>query len=204
MDEKPAQARLRETAAYYEQNADAFDARTRNREMADLYAPFLARLPAGGSILDAGCGPGRDARAFADAGYAVTAADASAAMVQLASARLGRPAIHASFTELAFRDAFDGVWACASLLHVPRAELCDALARLRRALKPDGILYASFKYGAGEEFREGRWFNDYDEPSFTALIDRCGGWRLLRTWTSHEERGGRPVQWLNTLSQKTG
>lgn len=191
----------RATAAYYEANAGAYDARTRDRDMTADYEAFLSLVPPGGRILDAGCGPGRDAAAFSKRGYRVTAIDASLAMVALASERLGFPALRIPFTAIAYEQEFDGLWACASLLHVPKREMPGVIDRLRRALKPGGVLYASFKYGTAEEFREGRWFNDYDEHALAALF-APGAWKLLRTWASEEIRPNRRVTWVNTLARR--
>jgi SAM-dependent methyltransferase len=189
------------TRTYYEQNADAFDARTRDRDLIDEYQAFLSLVPAGGRILDAGCGPGRDALAFSRRGYRVTAIDASAAMVALASERLGVPALQIPFERIAYQHEFDGVWACASLLHVPKAEMADAIARLHRALKPRGTFFASFKRGPGEELREGRWFNDYEEDTLAALF-APDAWTLLRVWSTNAVGPNRTVAWVNVLARR--
>jgi SAM-dependent methyltransferase len=203
MNSPPPSDALAATARYYEENAEAFEARTRDVDMGALYEPFLALVPAGGRILDAGCGPGRDAVAFAHAGYDVVACDASATMVALASARLGAPALPLAFDQMEFDSEFDGIWCCASLLHVPRAEMPDILRRLHRALKPGGLLYASFKRGEGEEFREGRWFNDYTELALGELFVQVGGWEVRRLWPSADVRSGREVQWVNLLATRS-
>jgi SAM-dependent methyltransferase len=190
---------LRATSTYYEENANAFDARTCHRDLSAEYREFLALVPPGGRILDAGCGPGRDSAAFAGMGYRVTATDASAAMVALATGRLGFAAQQVSFGDLAYDQEFDGVWACASLLHVAKDEMPGVLVRLHRALEPGGVLYASFKRGRREEFREGRWFNDYEEDTLAGLFlpDR---WRLVRVWPTDEVRPEKLVAWVNVLA----
>jgi SAM-dependent methyltransferase len=143
------------TIAYYDEHADEFYADTVGAEMGGFYDAFLPLLPVGGRILDAGCGSGRDSRAFLERGYAVTAFDASAALGSRAARLLSRPVLQLTFQEMAFAEEFDGVWACASLLHVPRAELDGVLARLARALVPGGAAFLSFKYGDGEGERDG-------------------------------------------------
>ncbi|WP_462330101.1 class I SAM-dependent methyltransferase [Thiohalocapsa halophila] len=99
-----------------------------------------------------------------------------------------------------WQDAFDGIWACASLLHVPAAELPDAMQRLCRALKPGGVIYASFKYGSGEREHHGRRFTDLDEPGLSALLRRVPGLAEAETWTTADLRPGREAErWLNRL-----
>ncbi len=192
------------TAAYYRDNALAFVGNTLTVDMAPLYARFLPLLPPGGAILDAGCGSGRDARAFLDRGYAVTACDASAHLAAMASAHLGQPVLVRRFQELDWTHAFDGIWACASLLHVPGPELPDALCRLARALRPDGVLYASFKYGSGEREHHGRHFTDLNEVGLAVLLNHVKGLSLMETWTTGDRRPGRDSEpWLNILLRAT-
>jgi SAM-dependent methyltransferase len=202
MDGKQLADALEATRDYYEARADEFDARTRGREMADLYGAFLPLIPAGGHILDAGCGPGRDSTAFLAHGYRVTAFDASEAMVRLATVRLAQPVLRLSFEQLRFDREFDGVWACASLLHVPREQILDALARLRRALVPGGVLFASFKTGTAEELREDRLFTDYDEDTLRQLLESRRRWIVERLWTNIEVRPDREVHWTNVLARR--
>jgi SAM-dependent methyltransferase len=159
--------------------------------MAPLYTRFLARIPAGGHILDAGCGSGRDALAFRKLGYAVIAFEASPTLARLASNYCGLQVEVRRFQEIEWQDAFDGIWAGASLLHVPMTELPEVLRRLERALKPDGVLYASFKYGAGEREHGGRRFTDLDETGLAALVEAVSALAVLETWVSGDRREGR-------------
>jgi len=193
-----------DTTAYYRANADTFFADTLAVDMAPLYARFLPHLPVGGRILDAGCGSGRDARAFRDRGYAVTAFDASAELATLAAVHLGQPVQVLRFQDLEWTQAFDGIWACASLLHVPGAELPEVLRRLVRALRPGGILYASFKYGNGEREHHGRRFTDLDEAGLATLLTQVQGLTELETWKTGDRRPGRESErWLNALLTTT-
>src|ERR687885_194185 len=139
------------TIDFYNEHAQDFYHRTVNVDMRELYAPFLALLPAGAHILDAGCGSGRDSLYFKQHGYQVTALDASAELVKLSSQLLQQPVLHLTFQEVDFDERFDGIWACASLLHVPRIEIDDVLRRLTKALKPGAILFTSFKNGNTEQ-----------------------------------------------------
>ncbi len=133
----------------------------------------------------------------------MTAMDASGAMVELASRHLGRPVLHMSFDQLAFQGSFEGIWACASLLHVPHCSMPEVLARLAEALNTDGVIYASFKHGAGETVRSGRLFNDYSEDGFRLLLDDCPDLRLVKMWRTEDLRTGRnDTVWLNVLLRK--
>jgi SAM-dependent methyltransferase len=133
-------------------------------------ARFLAHVPAGGAVLDAGCGSGRDGLAFRRAGYDVSAFDGSAELARIASANIGVAVRHLSFAEMDWVGAFDGVWACATLLHLPRADLPAALANIRRALKPGGVFYCSFKEGDGERSAGGRHFTDMTLQTLRAWL----------------------------------
>jgi len=165
-------------------------------------ARFLAHVPAGGAVLDAGCGSGRDAFAFRNAGYAVSAFDGSAELARIASANTGLAVRHLTFAEMDWDAAFDGVWACATLLHLPLAELPSALANIRRALRPGGAFYCSFKEGSGERFANGRHFSDM-------TLERLGdalataGFEVLDAWGSFD---GRPdhagERWVSAVSRR--
>jgi len=192
-----------QTLSYYEANAERFFENTRDLVMDTIYAPFLSLLPPGAHILDAGCGSGRDSRAFLERGYEVTALDASEAMVELASQHIGRSVLHMSFDQVQFRERFDGIWACASLLHVPKRRLPTVLERLSIALKVGGVMYASFKYGEAEVVRDGRLFSDYNEDSFRRLLETRPEMELISLWRTMGLRPERnDTVWLNVLLKK--
>lgn len=158
--------------------------------MSHLYRRFLPLIPEGGRILDLGCGSGRDSRYFLEKGFQVTAIDGSAELCRLASKYIGQEVLCMDFADLAFENCFDGVWACASLLHVPRDSIKDILARIHRALACGGVLYASFKAGKGERTRGERFFSDYGQEDMGSLV--CGRRRLgdLRE-SAYRRRAGR-------------
>lgn len=191
------------TAAYYAANADRFAAESVALDATDLYEPFLALVPPGGLILDAGCGSGRDALAFRRLGYAVTAFDASPELARLAAEHTHLPVEVLRFQDMAFDGEFDGVWACSSLLHVPRAEMPDVLTRVARALRPGGVCFMSFKLGDGEAVRDGRFFNDYTETSLVEEVRRAADLEPVRTWLSADRRPGRENQtWVNLIARR--
>ena len=111
------------TISYYDKNALSYCISTFNVDMTDIYSRFERYLPHGGSILDFGCGSGRDSYHFIQAGYSVTAIDASKQICTFASKRIGQEVIQMRFSDIRYEDSFDGIWACASLLHVSESEL---------------------------------------------------------------------------------
>ena len=194
-----------QTIDYYNQNAEQFIADTLAVDMGSLRGRFLGHLPSGGRILDAGCGPGRDALAFARQGYRVSAFDASAALAAHAADLLGREVPVRRFEELEEVACYDGIWACASLLHVPEARLPGAFQRLWRALVPGGALYCSFKQGRGERWHRGRRFTDADTARIRAWTRDLPGLVGLETWTTQDPRPGREGEaWVNALLHRAG
>ncbi|WP_312953050.1 class I SAM-dependent methyltransferase [Superficieibacter sp.] len=190
------------TLNYYQQHAERFFNSTATVDMSSLYQPFLAALPVGGKILDAGCGSGRDAKAFKARGYAVDAFDASPEMVALATGYAGISVEQKTFQDLAEVNRYDGIWCCASLLHISQHDLPAVMQRLARALKPDGIWYVSFKYGAGERVHEGRHFTDLNEIALAKLVAPLGAVRIVSQWQTEDKRPDRHEQWLNALLRK--
>lgn len=105
-----------------------------------------------------------------------------------------------SFQEISYKNEFDGIWACASILHAEKAELPEILRKLRNALKPEGIVYVSFKYGDYEGARNGRYFIDLTEESMVRILSEVPGLNILETWITGDVREGRASElWLNML-----
>lgn len=190
------------TISYYAANSAKFVEDTVAASMSDARCRFTALLPEGGTVLDWGCGSGRDAKAMAEANFNVVAVDASPVMCDIASRYANVPIRCESFFELDERNAYDGIWACASLLHLRREQLPEALARASRALKPGGVLYASFKLGDFGGYRNGRWFTDLRVDDLSVLLPMTS-WQLLESWESADVREGRDGErWLNFLARK--
>ena len=188
------------TSTYYDNHAREFFDETIAVDMSPLYSRFLQRLPKGGRILDAGCGSGRDVRAFLDRGYEVSAIDASPRLAELASIYCGLSVQVLRLQDVRWQSSFDGIWACASLLHVPVLELPGVLIRIADALRAGGVLYASFKHGQGERDHNGRRFTDLDETGLADLLRDVKRLNELETWVTTDLRPGRNAEsWLNTL-----
>lgn len=190
------------TLEYYEQNALEFCENTINADMSKQYQMFLNYMPQGGTILDLGCGSGRDTKAFMALGYSVVAIDGSQSLCRLASAYTGQEVQCKSFDELNDIAAFDGIWACASLLHIKKRDMLGMLQRLSTALKKDGILYTSFKYGKTERAEQMRFYNDYTEKELDGLFCRESGLECIEWCVTADARADRQDKWLNAISRK--
>jgi SAM-dependent methyltransferase len=193
-----------DTLQFYRRNAEAY-AERKPRPSRHL-KQFLALLPPGGSILELGCGAGYHSAEMLAAGFDVDPTDGSPEMVRVASARLGRDVDTMLFHELDETAAYDGVWAYACLLHVPRDELTDVLARIWRALKPGGYFCASFKQGDAEgRDKLSRYYNYPSEDWLRTSYSQAGNWSSI-TIDRSEGRGfdDEPATMLNVLVQKGG
>ena len=192
-----------QTLAYYDANAQKFARSTVDVEFSAMQRRFTSLLSPGAKVLDFGCGSGRDARCFLDAGYDVTALDGSAELCRIAGELTGLPVRCELFQDFGDVCAYDGIWACSSILHLPKGELADVLAKLAAALKPNGIVYTSFKYGDFEGMRNGRHFTDFTEQGFRAFMQGVPSLAIEQTWTSADVRPGRgDEKWLNVLRRK--
>jgi SAM-dependent methyltransferase len=193
------------TIDFYDQNGQAFFDRTVNLDITEVWQPFLELVPAGGHILDAGCGSGRETKTFRDLGYRVTAFDASETMVRLASEYTGLPVLHLTFEQMDFESEFDGIWANASLLHVPLAGLPAVFEKFIRALKPGAVWYASFKWGTGEKLADdGRTFTNFDEDTFRTLAAQFPTLKIEQLWKSVDQRPeAKGSSWLNVILRRS-
>lgn len=191
------------TLDYYNKNARKYFDRTIKIDYQRSYDPFLAFIPPAGSILDVGCGAGRDSKYFLEQGFSVTSLDASEELVKIASSYTGQPVRHMTFNEINFTNTFDGVWAVASLLHVPSNEIGNIFQKIAQALKPGGIFYASFRWGDFEGITEERYFNYMHEEKLEKCIALIPDLTLLAMdkRASYEENNSQP--WLHCLIKKT-
>ncbi|MCO8095373.1 class I SAM-dependent DNA methyltransferase [Acinetobacter lwoffii] len=193
---------MNQTSNYYNQHAQAFFENTYQVEMKSLYAPFLRYLPEQALILDLGCGSGRDTLAFKKKGYQVEAIDYSAELVEKARELTGIEVRQQSFYELNESEKYDGIWACASLLHCDRDRLPEVLWLIFKALKPNGVCYMSFKYGNTDRDIEGRSFTDLNEQQVHDLLKQIDQTLMLQQWITVDKRPDRTEEWLNILIRK--
>lgn len=189
------------TVEYYNVNADNFFETTVHADMSFQMEEFVKLIPDGGYVLDAGCGSGRDSLALKQRGFKVEAFDASEEMCNRASKLLGQQVRLCRFEEMDYTDQFDGIWACASLLHVTMESMIDVIKRLQLALKTEGVLYASFKKGVGERYRGDRRFTDADETYLQSILKDYFDILVIRE--SGDVRPGRDAEvWMNVFARK--
>lgn len=190
------------TIDYYNKRAEEFTASTLKVDMESLYQPFLELLPQSARILDLGCGSGRDSLAFKNKGYYVDAMDYSEELVKKATELTDIPVKYQSFYDLNEVSVYDGIWACASLLHCQRNRLSEVLEKMVQALKPHGVIYMSFKYGDSDREKDGREFTDLNEQQAQELLAQFDQVSLIQQWITIDRRPDRCEEWLNMLWKK--
>ena len=160
-----------QTLAVYAREAESYARRDRTERAGGFLEPFMAMLPPGAVILDLGCGAGWAAAIMQERGFDVHALDASPEFVALAQPKLRRPVRIMSFEGVDEVAAYDAIWASGTLLHVRKAGMPALVARLSRALKPGGLLFATFKAGEGEaRDKLGRFYAYYSLAELQRLI----------------------------------
>ncbi len=191
------------TLKYYRVNAEAFSEATFDVDFSETEDRFLNLLPPEAAILDLGCGAGRDSLYFLRRGFRVTATDGSPEMCRIASGNTGLQVRTLLFENLDYENEFDGIWACASLLHLPPEKLGPVLGKAERALRPRGVMYASFKHGTFSGMRNGRYFTDFTARSFREFLAGHSGMIIEDSRVSSDVRPGRENEkWLNLLMRK--
>ena len=191
------------TLTYYNENARSFIEGTVNVNFTTTQNRFLDKLPSNAGILDFGCGSGRDTKCFLEQGYAVSAIDGSTELCKLASEYTGIPVKNMLFQDLNDISEYDGIWACSSILHLPLQELKVVLQKMSDALKENGIIYTSFKYGTFLGERNGRYFTDMTEDTFADLLNEIPTLTIEEQWITGDVRPDRGEEkWLNLILRK--
>ena len=191
------------TIEYYNQNADMFAQGTRLVDFTIVQERFRKMLPVGSRILDFGCGSGRDTKYFLEKGYQVAATDGSAELCRLAGSFTGIKVKEMLFQELDEIGVYDGIWACSSILHLPKQELLPVIQKMCIALKDNGMIYTSFKYSNFEGERNGRYFTDFTEDTFDKFIKVIQELTIEEEWITSDVRPGRGEEkWLNLILRK--
>ena len=196
-------ADIDKTLKYYNENAQSFASGTVSVKFTKVQDKFLEKLNPDAYILDFGCGAGRDTKYFLSRGYQIDAIDGSEQLCRIASKYTGIKVRQMLFQELDEKEKYDGIWACASILHLPKKQLREVLENMYAALKSEGWIYTSFKYGKFEGERNGRYFTDFTTDTFKEFIHDMHGFKIEEHWITGDVRPGRGEEkWLNLLLQK--
>jgi SAM-dependent methyltransferase len=194
---------LNKTINYYDTNAKEFVEGTLNVDFKTTQDKFINKLPAKGYILDFGCGSGRDTKYFLAKDFNVDAIDGSIELCKIASEYTNIKVNHMYFNELSIVNKYDGIWACSFILHLSLDDLVDVFKRMSKALKDEGIIYTSFKYGDFSGERNGRYFTDMTEDSFAKLIANVENLKVEEQWITADVRPQRGNEkWLNLILRK--
>lgn len=191
------------TIQYYNENAEQFVNTTLDVNFTEMQDTFLSMLRKGSYILDFGCGSGRDTRYFLEHGFVVDAVDGSLEMCKRASDITGIRVKHMMFDELNETNKYEAIWACSSILHLSYRQLLAVFNKMLKALKADGIIYTSFKYGDFEGFRNRRYFIDFDEEKLERLKKDVPALEVEKMWITTDVRPGRDEEkWMNLILKK--
>ncbi|XQW84884.1 class I SAM-dependent methyltransferase [Thalassotalea piscium] len=192
------------TVEYYNQHATEFYSSTVNVDMENIYQHFIPHLKHGDLIVDAGCGSGRDALYFKSLGFNVEAFDASIALAKKAEKLINQPVSVTTFEHFTLPSLANGIWCCASLLHVSKDKLLASLSNLDNQLVSGGVMYVSFKYGDTERVNNGRTFTDVNESILTHLINQLPHLHIHELWITGDNRPNREDEkWLNAILLKS-
>jgi SAM-dependent methyltransferase len=202
---EPVVRDVNSTIGYYDLNAMDYAAKTVSADLSHLCNEFLAFVPFGGRILDAGCGSGRDTRYFIEHGYPVISFDASEGMVKKCREYPHAYCLQMSFQEVAFDECFDGIWACASLLHLPFEDSKLAVEKLVTALRPGGVIFVSVRKQVNakeSETIDGRFFEYYTEAKLTALMSFDYRLEPPRVWETKSNLKDDSGLWVNAIARR--
>lgn len=194
---------MNKTIEYYNKNVELFVSSTKDVEFNKMQNMLLKYLKKGDYILDLGCGSGRDSKAFLEKGFKVVSVDGSEKLCNIASSYIGQEVIFTTFQNFKSDIKFNGIWACASLLHLPYKDLKEVIKNLRNNLKEEGYFYLSFKYGEFEGERNGRYFTNMTEEKFRKLIKDISEYEIVEEKITSDARKGREEEkWLNIILKK--
>lgn len=187
---------------YYERNSQKFIESTLNLDVGPLYASFKKYLKPGDKVLDLGCGPGRDLKYFSSK-YQVIGLEPSPALSLYAKNYSGAQVIQSRIEDFRTTEKFNGIWACASLLHIPSRDLAEVFQKIEGLLTEEGVLFASFKYGDFEGIRNDRYFTNMTEESLSKVVNESS-LNIKEMWVTRDLRETREDEkWLNIIAKRS-
>ena len=191
------------TLEYYSKKAEEFASDTQDVVFTELQDKFLEQLKTNAKILDLGCGSGRDSKYFIDKGYSIVALDGCKELCEIAKKYIGQNVIHSTFEDFKTEEKFDGIWACASLLHLQTEKLPFIIEKYANKLNKNGCFYLSFKYGDFSGLKNGRYFTYLTEETFKQIIANIEKLKITSLSITGDVREGRENEkWLNVFLKK--
>ena len=193
---------MNETVEYYNSHANDYFDKTSRIELNELYETFLSFIPVGGRIVDLGCGSGRDVKWFGEHGYQAFGIDASEELIRISKDAWDIPVEVGLIENWKAEEPFDGIWCCASLMHLDEQKVTKFFSNLKYNLKKSGVLFISVKSGIKTGFDEdGRFLANYSEEEIRSLVDASEGLRIVRLWYTADELSRNDFRWLNAIIQ---
>ena len=188
------------TINYYDKNASDYFSKTSQVNLVALYKEFLKYVPAGGLIMDLGCGSGRDVKWFRDHGYDAYGLDASEQLIRIAQDQFDIPVEVGNIENWVADKTFDGIWCCASLMHLDDNSFDRFLSNLRHNLRKGGVLFISVKEGIESGISEdGRFFRDFDEELLRTVLRHYKSLRIEKVWYTEDKLHRNSFRWLNAI-----
>lgn len=185
---------------YYEINAKQYAEKTFSADMSEQYQRFLPLLKEGAAILDIGSGSGRDACYFQKMGYQVTALEPSTHLCEEIQKVFSGTIIHSDIQHYQPEQQFDGIWACASFLHLQEKEILDFFGKINCFLHDHGIIYLSGKNGISTgKANDGRYFLEFTEQLAENILMTNEQVKLEQLWYTKDVTGRKDFRWMNMI-----
>ena len=190
---------MNDTIQYYDSHAKNYFDSTASVDFNDAYNRFLKYVPEHGRIIDIGCGGGRDVVAFVQRGFDVIGLDASETLAELAQKKNGIQVITADMAEWIADEPYDGIWCCASLLHLNDEGAHSFFENLRHNLRSGGAIYISVKSGIETGYDEkGRYMRNFTEAELRSLMEQAGI-RIVCEWNTGDQLQRDEFYWINMI-----
>lgn len=188
---------------YYNKHASVYYENTVDLDMTKVLERFIELLPESAAVLDLGCGSGRDSLYFIEKGYDVTSIDGAQELCELAQIHIGQDVLCMNYEDMDFKEVFDGVWACASLVHISREDMDRILDKIIDSLIANGVLYMSFKYGEYSGMKDGVYYTEYKTKMIRELISAHNNLEIIDIFNTNDVRPEREEQeWINVFLRK--
>ncbi|MBW4793324.1 class I SAM-dependent methyltransferase [Pseudomonas tolaasii] len=192
-----------QTIEYYDSFAKSYDLKTFQLELTDQWNSFASMLNVGAKILDVGCGTGRDIKHFQNLGFLVDGIEPSRKMAAIARSKTNATIFSMAAEDINFIDSYDGIWACASLVHIQKALFVKTLKAILKALKSGGYLYISLKEGEGQtRLNDGRLFSYFTKSDLHEIVSTLTNASIIKSWATSDSAGRGDISWINMIIQK--